>query len=190
MILYHGSDIGSIEMLKPQQADHNRPYVYLTANQIVAGFYMVHLVERPSYWYPYGFDRDGNVQYHELYPNAFEEGYKGRAGFLYTVDAAQEDTAALRQIPGVKMGTAPLKVVSSVAIEDCYQWLMRRERNGEWKLCKYEDKSDRELQNWYGMIADDLKEKNMIHTPACSYAGFVRQKFPTVWEQYVRESRQ
>jgi len=29
-----------------------------------------------------------------------------------------------------------------------------------------------------------LKEKDMIKTPDCSYARFVREKFPWVWEWY------
>lgn len=27
----------------------------------------------------------------------------------------------------------------------------------------------------------------MIETPECSYARFVREKFPWIWEKYVRQ---
>lgn len=30
MKLYHGSNIGDIKVLEPRQADHDRPYVYMT----------------------------------------------------------------------------------------------------------------------------------------------------------------
>ncbi len=36
MILYHGSNTGNIKVLKPNQADHDRPYVYMTTIDVVA----------------------------------------------------------------------------------------------------------------------------------------------------------
>ena len=48
MILYHGSNTGNIKVLKPNQADHDRPYVYMTTMDVVAAFYLCNAVERPS----------------------------------------------------------------------------------------------------------------------------------------------
>ena len=56
MILYHGSNTGNIKVLKPNQADHDRPYVYMTTMDVVAAFYLCNAVERPYYWFPYGFE--------------------------------------------------------------------------------------------------------------------------------------
>jgi len=36
MVLYHGSNTGNIKVLKPNQADHDRPYVYMTTLDVVA----------------------------------------------------------------------------------------------------------------------------------------------------------
>ena len=63
MKLYHGSNTLGIEMLKPQLADHDRPYIYLTVNRVVAALYLSNAVERPYYWFPYGYRRDGVVEY-------------------------------------------------------------------------------------------------------------------------------
>ena len=38
------------------------------------------------------------------------------------------------------------------------------------------------LEWWYSTIIEYLKEKNMIQTPNCSYALFIKEKFPQVWE--------
>ena len=35
MKLYHGSNIGDIKVLEPRQADHDRPYVYMTTIDVV-----------------------------------------------------------------------------------------------------------------------------------------------------------
>lgn len=66
MTLYHGSNIAGIEILKPNQADHDRSYVYMTTIDVVAAFYLCNAVERPYYWFPYGFENNSNVPiYHE-----------------------------------------------------------------------------------------------------------------------------
>lgn len=44
------------------------------------------------------------------------------------------------------------------------------------------------MNNWYRMIFDYIKDKNMIKTPECSYAKFVQWKFPHVWEQYEKDN--
>ena len=54
--LYHGSGTGGLPTLEPRLADHGRPYpwwtkgnLYLTANAVVASFYMVKAVDPPYY---------------------------------------------------------------------------------------------------------------------------------------------
>ena len=47
MILYHGSNTFGIKTLEPHLADHEKPYIYMSTLEIVAGFYMVNAVERP-----------------------------------------------------------------------------------------------------------------------------------------------
>lgn len=37
------------------------------------------------------------------------------------------------------------------------------------------------------MIYEYIKEKNMISIPDCSYAKFVQNKFPQVWEKYEND---
>ena len=61
MILYHGSNTGDIQVLEPRQADHDRPYIYMSTLEVVAAFYLCNRVERPYYWFPYGFDKGTGV---------------------------------------------------------------------------------------------------------------------------------
>lgn len=187
MNLYHGSNIGGIKVLEPKLADHDRPYIYLSTIEIVAGFYMVNAVDRPYYWFPYGFNRDGNVEYHELYPNALKEASEGRRGFLYTAEADENDIIPFTNIPCARLGIAPIKVISCIEIDNCYRWLIEQEKEGAFKICKYEDKSGREMQSWFEKIYSYINEKNMKDAPDCSYAMFVKQKFPDIWRQYIHD---
>ena len=90
MILYHGSNIGNIKVLKPNQADHDRPYVYMTTMDVVAAFYLCNAVERPWYGFPYGVETGSDIPvYHELYPNALREVSEGVSGYIYKVLAEE-----------------------------------------------------------------------------------------------------
>ena len=84
MILYHGSNIIGLNQLKPMQADHDRPYVYLTTIEAVAALYLCNAVEKPYYWFPYGFDESGDIPiYHELYSDALRKVSDGKSGAAF-----------------------------------------------------------------------------------------------------------
>ena len=56
---------------------------------------------------------------------------------------------------------------------------------GKMKIGHFEHKSEKELEWWYSTLIEYLKEKNMIQIPNCSYALFIKEKFPQVWEKYI-----
>ena len=188
MILYNGSNTFGIETLKPHLADHDRPYVYMSTIEIVAGFYMVNAGERPYYWFPYGFDRNGKVQYDELYPDALREVSEGKSGCIYRVEADEKDVLPFKNIPCARLATVPMKVIECTEIKDCYAWLLEQEKLGTFEINRFEDKSEKEMQWWYKTILDYIDRKGMIETPDCSYAEFVKRKFPKVWEDYEKLS--
>lgn len=47
--------------------------------------------------------------------------------------------------------------------------------------------TEQQLNWWYSRPVDYLAEKEMVKNPDCSYAVFVRSKFPQVWEKYLME---
>lgn len=56
---------------------------------------------------------------------------------------------------------------------------------GKMKISHYEEKSEQQLEWWYSCCVAYLREKNMVQTPDCSYARFIKAKLPQVWEKYV-----
>lgn len=104
MKLYHGSNIGDIKVLEPRQADHDRPYVYMTTIDVVAAFYLCNAVEKPCYWFPYGFDRNSDIPiYHELYPDALRQVSEGVSGYIYEVEADNSQVMPFKNIPCARM---------------------------------------------------------------------------------------
>ena len=123
MVLYHGSNITGLTQLKPMQADHDRPYVYLTTIETVAALYLCNAVEKPYYWFPYGFDDNGVTVYHELYPNAFYEVSAGINGCIYIVRANEGQYIPFKNIPCARLGTEPLDVADCIDVPDAYDFM-------------------------------------------------------------------
>lgn len=187
MKLFHGSNVDGIKILEPRLADHDRPYVYMTTIDVVAAFYLCNAVEKPYYWFPYGFTSEGVPIYHELYPNALKEVSDGKHGYLYIVDAEESQVIPFKNIPCARLATEPIKVTGKIEIENAYELFQKYISQGKLVLGKYEAKSESELDNWYQMIYEYIKEKDMINTPDCSYAKFVQEKFEQVWNRYERD---
>lgn len=186
MRLYHGSNVSGLDILKPQLADHDRPYVYMTTIDTVAALYLCNAVEKPDYWFPYGFDETGNIPvYHELYPNAFKEVSEGVSGCIYVVDANEGQYIPFKNIPCARLGIVPMKVTDRITVDDAYAFLNSYIEQGKLKVSRFEDKTSEELDNWYRMVAGEMREKNMSETPDCSYARFVRKKIPAAWEIFA-----
>lgn len=188
MRLYHGSNTGDIKILEPRQADHDRPYVYMTTIDVVAAFYLCNAVEKPYYWFPYGFDKDSDVPiYHELYPDALRQVSENVSGYIYEVEANDSQVIPFKNIPCARLATKPIEVVNSIRIENAYELFLEYIRQGKMRLGRFEDKSVQQLDWWYSSIADYMSEKDMVKTPDCSYAIFIREKLPQVWERYMRK---
>lgn len=190
MKLYHGSNTADIKILRPNQADHDRPYVYMTTIDVVAAFYLCNAVARPYYWFPYGFEKNSDIPvYHELYPNALKEVSDGVSGYLYEVDAGEDQVIPFKNIPCARLATEPIEVSDCVPVENAYDLFMEYVKLGKMKIGRFEDKTEKQLEWWYSRLADYLKEKNMKETPDCSYVMFIKKKFPQVWEKYILQNK-
>lgn len=189
MRLYHGSRTGGIPVLEPRLADHGQPYIYFSTLEVVAALYLCNAVERPYYWFPYGFQKgqpDVPV-YDELYPNALREVSEGVSGWIYYADVPEDRVLPFRNIPCARLSVQPIRVDGAIEVPDAYALLRDYEAQGRLVVGRYEEKTQRELA-WYDRaIGSYLKEKQMHLTPDCSYARFVREKFPAVWERFLRE---
>ena len=190
MILYHGSRTGGIDVLEPRLADHDHPYIYLSTLEVVAAFYLCNAVERPYYWFPYGFSRNNpNIPvYNELYPNALKEVSSGIKGYIYKVEVSDDQLIPFKNIPCARLGTKPLPVCEATEVPDAYELLQSYVEQCKLIIGRFEDKSEKELNWYYKTILDYIKEKEMYKTPDCSYAQFIKDKFPFIWEDYINNN--
>lgn len=126
--------------------------------------------------------------YNELYPNALREVSEGVGGYIYILDVSEEDVIPFKNIPCARLGMAPLKVSGCIEVDDAYKLFQEYEKLGKLKIGRYEDKTQKELDMYYGIILNYIREKDMAQIPECSYARFVKSKFPFIWERYISGS--
>lgn len=175
--------------MEPRLADHDRPYIYLSTSEVVAAFYLCNGVERPYYWFPYGYakSKPGVPYYDEMYPNALQEVSEGVHGYLYSVEVSEEQTIPFPNNPGARLGTAPIPVKDCREVLNAYDLMREYKQQGRLIVARFEDKSPEARERDYQMILNYIRRKEMYKTPDCSYAVFVKKKFPFVWEQYIAE---
>lgn len=172
MRLFHGSRTGGISVLEPRIADHGAPYIYFSTIESVAALYLCNAVERPYYWFPYGF-RKGYPDvpvYDELYPDALREVSEGVCGSIYCCDVCEDRVLPFRDIPCARLSVQPVQVDSVVEVPDAYSLLKRYEAEGKLAISRFEEKSQRELEWYYGAIRSYMRRKQMHLMPECSYA--------------------
>lgn len=141
------------------------PYVYMITIDVVAALYLCNAVERPYYWFPYGFENGSDIPiYHELYPNALREVSEGVSGSIYEVLAEENQVIAFKNIPCARLATEPVEVTDCIRIDNAYDLFMEYVKQGKMKIGRFEEKSEQQLEWWYSCCADYLNEKHMIAT--------------------------
>lgn len=181
MTLYHGSPVGGLSKLKPFLSEHKKSYVYFSTNPVVALLYAVKPVPKPFSFYPYGFDGDGTVVYSEYYKNAFEDIYKDKVGYLYkceNVKGAENPT----QINCAYTVTEPIEINTVEEITDCYKKLKEYEKQGLFRIKKFEAVSEKEIQIVYNYLKDSMIKYDLKNNPDNEMSIFIKTNFPHIWE--------
>ena len=181
MTLYHGSPTEGLTQLMPSLSEHNKPYIYFSANPVVALLNAVKPVPKPFSFYPYGFDSDGTVVYSEYYKNAFEKIYKGKVGYLYECDNVT-DTGNPTQISCAYTVTEPVEINRVTEIADCYEQFKEYENQGLFRIKPFENISANEMK----IVTDDfenyIQKYDLRNKPDNEMSIFIKTNFPHIWD--------
>lgn len=180
MRLYHGTSMDNLKTLKPHISEHKEPYVYFSTNPVVASFYMIHIVERPYNWFPYGFNKDGIPFYTEYYPNAMEDVYGNKTGYLYVCDDVL-NTDNPTNINCAYTCPEAVNITNCIVFDNIYEQFTEWEQQGKLVIKKYEMISEKEMEfirNYFIelIIKDNLKDK-----PDISQSVFIMKNFHGIW---------
>lgn len=182
MIFYHGSPIGGLTELKPFLSEHGKPYIYFATNPLVALLYAVKPVSKPFSFYPYGFDRNGNVIYSEYYENAFCDLYKDKEGYLYEGENLKNIDAPT-QINCAYASADPIKVDRVTKIPDLYIFYKEQEEKGLFSVKHKDEISDKEMDFVSGELKKDIEKYDLLKQPQNDMSIFIRKHFPDIWER-------
>lgn len=181
-MLYHGSSLEGLTELKPFISEHGKSYVYFTKSKVIALFYTVRTVEKPYSWYPYGFNDKGVPVYTEYYPEATQDIYKGKKGYIYVCDDIEE-TENPTEINSVVVSEKTSVVKGCEYIEDVYETMLSLERKGELIIDRY----DLSRKAWVNdVMSKEIDEHDLRGNPKCDYARFIAEHFPEVWNMNVK----
>ncbi len=154
---YHASPIKDLTTLEPRISNHGVPLVYLSKKRENVLVYLSNAVEKYcketgfehegkwSKWGPYGFDKNGILQLEEYYPNAFEETYKGVAGYIYTAKDIT-DSGYCIGIPDAGTSSISVPVCDCEYVPDAYEEILSAENKGLIKLVRYNEQSQKKLE--------------------------------------------
>ena len=129
MLYYHASQISGIKILEPRTSNHDIPLIYFSTKRENVLVYLSNAIEKYCKekgfnhqgkwhkWASYGFDTDGILTLDEYYPNAIKNTYKGVSGYIYYVNAIQENENSIN-ISNAVTTSEPTTITDVEFIED------------------------------------------------------------------------
>lgn len=180
MVLYHGTSMANLETLKPHISDHKEPYVYFSTNPVVASFYMVHIVDRPYNWFPYGFSKDGIPEYTEYYHNATADVYGNKTGYLYECN----DVINTNNPTNINCAYTCKEAVSidnCIVFDNIYKQFLEWEQQGKLVIRKYEMLSEKAMEFIRNYFRELIIKDNLKNKPHISQSVFIMKNFPDIW---------
>lgn len=202
MILYHASDVEGIKTLKPQIANHNEAYVYLSTNKENVSIYLVNPIrkfcldnnispEKGNGWYRIGIrfhDIGGPCIIPELWPNEFEEIYAHTPSYFYKVEKNDDckplNAKELSALP-YYVCSKPIDVKSVEVVPDTLKYLKKLEKQGKVVLEKFEDLTPEHKEKIRKMIIqayNHAKSKNITYL-----IKFLENKFDYILNEQTQK---
>ena len=175
MLLYHGSPTGGITLLRPSLSNHGKPYVYLTDCAPLALFYAHNPIERPGGFFPYWFDKAGQLHYDEYFPDQLRQMYLGHDGYVYCAEA--DNLPRLDKMPWVHLADADLPVKSAWHIPDLHAALLEAESAGKITMHRYESIPEDKRELHRRVVKRSLEK----HPEEDSYTRFLRRFMPEIF---------
>ena len=176
MKLYHGSPVPGITRLIPFLTGPDHP-VCLTHSADLAVIYAHNPLTRPLGWFPYYWDKEGNLHYEEYYPDAMAEIYKEQSGYVYTCEG-DFSFPQLDKMPWIYLSNDPVAVSECRFIPDIYEELLALEQTGRLTVHRYETLTERELAGIRRMTEREIETMGLRENLDSEYARFIHAHYP------------
>ena len=136
--VYHGSPISGLTYLEPRISTHGKSWVYATKIKTLA---ILHSQKKNDYIFNESFHSQIQLELTERIPNALEEIYKGKTGYIYYLSATNF-LDGQTSFTGEVVSEQREEVIKCEVIEDTYEKLLELEMRGEVILYRYPNRPD------------------------------------------------
>ncbi len=184
MVAYHGTVMGNIHFLKPFASPSSNlkyPCIYLSTNKALSSIY---IWNKPYKWITFEIREDGAPVYNESFKNGLFEFYSGVKGYIYTCESDFEiDEKTTIKYAVVSKKPVPIKEVDIV--DNAYDRILQYEKQGWLIINHFEDLSDERMMKDRNMVLGAIKRLELFKGEH-PLSGFVKEKFPSFWEEALR----
>lgn len=137
---------------------------------------------KPFSFYPYGFDKDGNVIYYEYFENAFYQIYKNKKDFLYECYDLN-GVENLTQINCAYTCTEPIEIDAVSEIQDLHDYYMEQVKKDSFSIKPYSEISEKEKGLVYDELKKDIDKYKLKTIPDHPMSIFIKTHFSNLWER-------
>ena len=184
MTYYHGSAVANLTELQPLSKLHQSEerVVYLSSNLPYVLLYIWDAVKTSSSrkWVT-AWLKDGVAYYEEQFPGQLKTFYEGVRGYVYSV-LPDDRVQPMPQREDLFYSGDPVKVYRIQEIPDVYQTLLQYEREGKFKLLRFEDASPEKQEELIDRIATYIRE-NKLPEQDNEHSRFMKKYFVDAWKR-------
>ena len=180
MTYYHCSTVSGLKVLEPRKPESfDKPArVYMTSLLPMALMYGVR-----NWEYTYGYTKEKEIYFDEYFSDALKALYRGKPASLYI---CQPESMETTRIPNEAVSDGPVKILEEIPIPDVYEALLEQERQGNLRIIRYPEQSERML-NWVRKTETEvILEKDMLRNPG-PMADYYRTHYPDSWADAEKE---
>lgn len=189
-LLFHGTAVSGLTELKPLSKPRNseQRVVYLSSSIPYVLLYIWDAEKTGSSrkWVTAGL-KGGVACYEEQFPGQLKAFYEGVRGYVYSV-LPGEDTQSVQNREDMFFSADPVSVFHVTEIPDVYQELLRYEREGSFKLLRFEDAAPEKQAELIDRIAAYIRESG-LQAQSSEHARFMKKYFVDAWEKAARDAK-
>jgi len=164
-IVYHGSATGGLQIIMPHVSSHGKTYVYATKDKALSLLFMARWND---FIFNVAYGDDGVLEVTERYPNAFDQVYRGKSGYLYEL-AGEHFQEGLTGFEGEVVSARPEKVLREMYVSDLYSALTQLIEGGTIRLRIYPDRHPDIPEDDSDLVEEALHLYNQGHKHILDY---------------------
>ncbi len=133
--VYHSSEFGGLTEIKPKKSTHGVDYVYASKYKTISAIFLARWNDFLLTLLTDLRDNELNIKLVERYPNAFEEIFKEKSGYIYCLDSTNfvQNTDWEFEVVSSKQEV----VHDQVFVNDAFRLIKDLEEQGEIELFYY-----------------------------------------------------